>query len=367
MVGIVSIDVYQAILDNAPNGTYTAAGDLHEEIWVALLRRSDPKIHNIRVTRGDGGLDGVGFQDPVTGEACVYQAKFFGDLSDDKGLHKKAVVDAFVRAHCHPFVCSAWVLLFPRQLSHTELGWLTGAMKAEAVLFAKTFKGAHADVEQRIQACAIEYRDANDLVDLLSSNLDLASRFLPQSPLALAEALRQERESRAHDRAELGRNLQVLSDEAIRAHQTDARRARAALSILNQGWANLTGALQLAIVDESSSKAAPVETRKGLFRSVCGGEVPKRAAVTRIGELAGMIEQHATNRAVHAYSCEGLVPGISELMAEINYQARVLAQVAVMKDIGVADVEGEAVVAGRVLSRIQELQRRIGDFVGRSL
>jgi hypothetical protein len=334
----VSIDIYQAILEHAPSGTYTAAGNLHEAIWTDLLRRSDPRVHNVRVTRGDGGLDGVGFQDPVTGDARVYQAKFFQDLSDDKDAHKKAVVDAFVRAHCHPFSCSSWVLLFPRQLSHTELGWLMGALKTEAISFAATFKGAHAQVQQRIQGCAIEYRDATDLVDLLTSHLDIAAKHLPKSHLALSAELQKEREGRAHDRAELARNLQVLSDEAIRTHQADARRAKAALSILNQGWANLTGTLQLALVDQRLTK-------------------------TQIQEVAGLIEAHATSRAVHAYSCEGLAPGISELVAEINYQARVLKQVTVMKDLGLADVEGEAVVAKRVLDKIQELQRRIGDVV----
>jgi hypothetical protein len=119
--GGVSIDVYQAILEHAPNGTYTAAGDLHEAIWTDLLRRSDPKVHNVRVTRGDGGIDGVGFQDPVTGEARVYQAKFFQDLSDDKDAHKKAVVEAFVRAHCHPFACTSWVRGGPGDVDHQRL------------------------------------------------------------------------------------------------------------------------------------------------------------------------------------------------------------------------------------------------------
>jgi hypothetical protein len=339
--GGVAIDVYQAILEHAPNGTYTSAGDLHEAIWTDLLRRSDPKVHNVRVTRGDGGLDGVGFQDPVTGEARVYQAKFFQDLSDDKDAHKKAVVEAFVRAHCHPFTCTSWVLLFPRQLSHTELGWLMSNLKTDAIAFATTFKGAHAQVQQRVQACAIEYLDASDLVDLLTSHLDIAAKHLPKSHLALSAELQKEREGRAHDRAELARNLQVLSDEAIRSHQADARRAKAALSILNQGWANLTGTLQLALVDS-------------------------RLTGAQIHDVAGLIEEHATSRAVHAYSCEGLVPGISELVAEINYQARLLKQVSVIKDIGMADAEGEAVVAKRVLNKIQELQWRIGDVVKRS-
>lgn len=334
----MTFDAYQAIQEHAPNSSATAAGDLHEEIWTDLLRRCDPRVHNVRVTRGDGGLDGVAFQDPSTGEARVYQAKFFKDLNDDKGTHRALVVDSFVRAHNHPFGCTSWVLLLPRVLSHGDLGWLMGAMKAEAQTLAASKKNVHADINQRIAACAIEYRDGADLVDLLSLHLDIAARHLPNSHLALAKQLQDERAARARDRDEIGRLLRTLNDESIRAHQADARRAKAALSILNQGWANLTGMLQRAVVDQNLAGAT-------------------------MKEIADQVEHHATNRAGHAYSCEGLAPGVSELIAEINYQARVLQQVTIMKEIGMADAEGESDVAKRIIERINELQRRIGEVV----
>lgn len=334
---VMPFDVYEAILAQAPNGAYTAAGDLHEAIWIDLLRRSDPKVHNVRVTRGDGGLDGVGFQDPVSGEARVYQAKFFKDVSDDG--HKKAVVEAFVRAQSHPFTCTSWVLLYPRLFSHTELGWVMGELKKEAFNFVPTVNWAHANAIPRIKACAVEYRDATDLVDLLTSYLDIAATHLPQSHLALSAELKKEREGRDHERAQFARNLQVLTDEAIRAHQADTRRAKAALSILNQGWTDLTTTLKLALVD--------------------------RRLGPQIQKIASLIEEHATSRSVHAYSCEGLVPGISVRVAEINYQARVLKQVAVVSEVGLSDAEGEAVVAKRLLDKIQELQRHIGEIFAR--
>jgi len=53
-------------------------------------------------------------------------------------------------------------------------------------------------------------------------------------------------------------------------------------------------------------------------------------------------------------------------VAEINYQARLLKQVSVIKDMGTSDAEGEAVVAQRVIDKIQELQRLIGDVAMRS-
>lgn len=294
------------------------------------------------MTRGDGGIDGVAFQDPATGEARIYQAKCFKDLNDEKGTHRAVVVDAFVRAHDHPFPCTSWVLLLPRALSHGDLGSLMGTMKTEAEKLAASKKGLHADISKRMAAGAIEYRDRADLVDLLSLHLDIAAKHLPSSHLALAKELQDERAARARDREEISRVLRTLTDESIRAHQADARRAKAALSILNQRWANLTGMLQRALVDEKLADAT-------------------------MKEIADQVEHQATSRAAHAYSCEGLAPGVSELIAEINYQARVLQQVTIMKAIGMADAEGEAVIAKRIIDRINDLQRRIGDVVARLL
>ncbi len=214
-----------------------------------------------------------------------------------------------------------------------------GTMKTEAQALATSKKGLHADISKRMTMCAIEFRDGADLVDLLSLHLDIAARHLPHSHLALAKELQDERAARARDRDEIGYLLRTLTDESIRVHQADARRAKAALSILNQGWANLTGMLQRALVDQ-------------------------RLAGATMKEIADQVEHHATSRAGHAYSCEGLAPGVSEIIAEINYQARVLQQVTIMREIGMADAEGEADIAKRIIDRITELQRRIGDVLG---
>jgi hypothetical protein len=361
-------DIYEAIQAHAAAGSPAVAGNLHEEIWVELLRRSDPTVHNVRVTAGDGGIDGVGFQDPVTGLATVYQCKFFKDMAA-KG-HREDIVEAFVRACSHSFVCTTWVLLLPRQLSAKDLGWLMTDMRKDALALAsridkaakakaaakkapqkkarKPIKAAKlprvslpVDVDARLSGCGIHYKEGQDLEDLLRRNLDVAGRFLPESAMALMDELCKERSAFDLERRNAWDLVDELRAESIRNHQVESRRAKAALSILNQGWANLTGTLQLALVDKRLSKA-------------------------QVHEVAGLIEEHATSRAVHAYSCEGLVPGISELVAEINYQARVLKQVGVIKSLRMADADGEAVVAKRVLDRITELQRRIGDVVVRT-
>jgi hypothetical protein len=49
------------------------AGDVHEDLWNRLLSREDPRFHNVRVARGDGGIDGFVLKDPL-----------FGHASDDK-------------------------------------------------------------------------------------------------------------------------------------------------------------------------------------------------------------------------------------------------------------------------------------------
>lgn len=337
----MTADIYNLILEHAPNSTYPSAGDLHEALWVALLRRSDPRVHNVRVTRGDGGLDGVAFQDPVLGEARVYQAKFYEHLNDKKCTHRAAIADAFVRAHNHPFVCTSWVLVLPRMLSHTDLGWLTGTMKKDAVGLASSMKSIRSDIVTRIDACAIEYLDGTDLEDLLYANLDIAAKYLPNCHLALMKQLEDERTARAKEHAEVSQLLRVMNDETIRSHQADARRAKAALVILNQGWANLLGMLQMGIVGNQGLADATMH------------------------QIAEQVEQHAVSRAAHAYQCEGLAPGASQLVAEINYQSRLLQQMAIVKTIGLADVDGEPDVAKRIIDRINDLQRLVGDVLSR--
>jgi hypothetical protein len=353
----MSFDVYAAIQEHASNDSATSAGDLHEEIWADLLRRADPRVHNVRVTRGDGGLDGVAFLDPATGEARVYQAKFFKDLKDASVTtekkakksskkttkntsvsptgHRGSVIDAFVRAHSHSFACTSWILLLPSALSHTDLGWLMGELKADANAEATKRKGLPSDITQRIAACAVEYKDRQDLNDLLVEYLDVAAKHLPRSSLSLTKALSDERAARDKDRDDIGQILRSLREESIRSHQAESRRARAALSILNQGWANLTATLQIAMANN-------------------------KLAGKTLSEIAEQIEEHAANRAIHAYSAEGLAPGVSEIVSEILYCARVLQQASILGAVGMADADSEESIVRRIVDSIGELQRRVG-------
>jgi hypothetical protein len=225
----MAIDIYNYILEHADNNP-RAAGDLHEKIWGALLHRSDPGFHNVRLTRGDGGIDGIVFTDPVNGEAKVYQAKFYKDLN--KPDHKKAIVDSFITAHGHSFPCVEWVLLFPRLLSSEDLGWLMGDMKRELLIELKN----DPDLKRKIDPCAISFQDAQDLGCLIFQHLDIAAKYLPDSALALAEQLKTEREARTVEQVEMHRLLRSLNEEAIRKHEIDTLRAKAALHVLIQGW-----------------------------------------------------------------------------------------------------------------------------------
>jgi hypothetical protein len=352
----MSFDVYAAIQEHAANHSATAAGDLHEEIWDAVLRRSDPRFHNARLTRDEGGVDGVAFLDPATGEARIYQAKFFEDLEEAekpkkarKGApaaappqatsgpagHRGAVVDAFVRAHGNAFTCTSWVLLLPRALSQPDMSWLMGTMKTEAISEARRRKGLPAGADLRIAACAVEYLDGANLTALLAQQLDVAERHLPGSSLALMKQLEEERAARKMDRDDRTQLLlRQLRDEAIRSHQADTRRARVALGMVNQGWANLTGQLGLALVDEKVAATVPV--------------------------VAGLIESHAVTCAPHAHACEGLVPGASALVNGIRYQSRVLQQTSTLRRLGMAEAESEAAIASRIIEAIANLQDLVG-------
>ena len=37
----MNMDIYQAILETAPNQTSIAAGDLHEQLWIDLLHQME--------------------------------------------------------------------------------------------------------------------------------------------------------------------------------------------------------------------------------------------------------------------------------------------------------------------------------------
>lgn len=360
-------DIYEAIQAHAAAGSPAAAGNLHEEIWVELLRRSDPSVHNVRVTAGDGGIDGVGFQDPVTGIATVYQCKFFKDIAAKN--HRQDIVEAFVRACSHPFVCSTWVLLLPRQLSAPDLGWLMTNMRQDALnLAAEITKVASAkaaakkasakkaagkkatakktalpriamppDIVTRLNACGIRYKEGQDLEDLLRRNLDVAGRFLPESALALMDKLTKERGAFDLERRNAWDLVTELRAESIRTHQIEARRANAAIGILNQGWGGMVERLRLTSVDE-------------------------RLPGAHAAQVAADVEALAGARSQYAFQCEGLVPGVSDTLSEIFFQARMLQGAAGLRSIGVDADDGVKTTAKTLRDTIQKLQQQIATF-----
>lgn len=358
------MDVHAEILNAAPNRTHVAAGDLHEEIWFELLKLEDPEFRNVRLTRGDGGIDGVTFLDPATGAAHVVQAKFFEDITD--ASHREAVASALLTAMRLSFPCPVWELLLPRQLSHTDLQWLMTEAKAAALavlddaaadaLKAATSKGAapkkitglqrkHAEervrIEARLKVCAVKYRDGDDLERLIFRHISIASSFLPNSSVALSAELEAERKRASAERNGQGAALEVLRQEAIRQRQVQARTAIAALTTLNQGWTNQLGSAQLLI---------------GLQADL--------SAVTR---MATDMEGFTERKLQQAIQAESLAPGVSSLVSAAHSRSRMLLQVAVVASVG-ADAEGalsSTIVS--VISSIEAVQRCVGAAMRRAI
>lgn len=357
------MNVYQEILDAAPNGTHVSAGDLHEEIWFELLKLEDPTFHNVRLARGDGGIDGITFIDPTTGEAHIVQAKFFADLTDP--ARRSAVVSAFLTAHRLAFACSTWELLLPRQVSHHELQWLMVSMKMDALAMldaehtaelakladkkggtskkqsaqAQVFADERNKVEPRIRLCSVKYRDGDDLERLMARQVSVAAAFLPSSKLTLEHDLARERKARVDDQRGYGEVLEVLRQDAIRQRQLDSRTALAALKMLNQGWTNHLGSAQRLIAMKS-----PPE------------QVELQAADT---------EEFTERKAQQAFEAEALVPGVSDLVHRAHYEARLLRQVAVVAGVGMAQDDACREHLGRLIDAIGGVQRAVGDALHR--
>jgi hypothetical protein len=196
------MDIYQDILESAPNKTYTSAGDLHEEIWIELLKREDSEIHNVRLSRGDGGIDGLRMLDPVLGTVHTYQAKFFPEIGNDE-KKKKAITKSFLSVHANPLLCETWTLLVPFKFSAKEIFWLYRDIKLAAIeLLNKmrdkktpNFKACTYDVQlRRIKNCQVKYKDLDNFLDLLRRHLDIGSKYLPESKLNLLYALEIEKD-----------------------------------------------------------------------------------------------------------------------------------------------------------------------------
>lgn len=373
-------DLHTTIMSEVSSNA-VSAGNLHQELWLDLLRRTDPELHNVRVTRGDGGLDGVGFQDPTTGDAVVYQAKFYPHFKD-RG-RRDEILEAFFRAHLHNFKCRKWFLLVPCELSHADLNWLAKTLRHEAVNLAsgirtnqsgrsgslarhtksKTTNAAKTkrssskpsasagtnlapkftksvlpdDLHERLSKCAVMYRDGRDLRDLLGQNLDVAGRLLPRSPEALLNALRDEQEERRKERAASYDVLRMLQESAIRTHAADCRRAEASLSILNQGWAHVQDSLRLALADS-------------------------RLVGLGVREAAKQVEDHAERRSAMALHCEGVIPGVSAAAAEVHFRARALQSLQTALELGVADEAVRDCAATEVIAAIDALAALISRY-----
>ena len=313
--------IYEDIREHAPNTTFTSAGDLHEALWVALLRVGTPDLHNVRLARGDGGIDGIHFVDPLLGAAHIYQAKFYEKL--DEG-HRPEVVKAFVAAHGHDFPCAGWTLLVPFHLSAPELNWLTIELRAEAIKAAP-------DASKAVAACSIDYMDDDDLHDLLKANLSVAAKYLPRSVLALTAQLEEERKKRGAMEAEVVSRLREVQSGLVRDRRVQTRQSLAAVKMLNQGWEDQVGTLRSL----TFAKRSPDEVLL----------------------IAKELVRFCETRMREAYAAEGLVPGASELVSYIDQRGRVL-QLAVVFTQLTKD-GAEIGVASDIIDRIKDLQGRI--------
>jgi hypothetical protein len=240
------MDIYQDILESAPNKTYTSAGDLHEEIWIELLKREDSEIHNVRLSRGDGGIDGLRMLDPVLGTVHTYQAKFFPEIGNDE-KKKKAITKSFLSVHANPLLCETWTLLVPFKFSAKEIFWLYRDIKLAAIeLLNKmrdkktpNFKACTYDVQlRRIKNCQVKYKDLDNFLDLLRRHLDIGSKYLPESKLNLLYALEIEKDKNSVFYRDNTAILKRIQEDNIRRRKAEAQRAISAIKMLNQGWSN---------------------------------------------------------------------------------------------------------------------------------
>ncbi len=319
------MSTYDEILDATPGHEPVAAGHLHEEIWVDLLRRETPDLHDVRVTRGDGGIDGIAWLDPLLNHAHIYQAKFFRDL-DEK--HRQEVLKSFVSAHSHPYRCARWTLLVPFELSANELSWLRVSLRAEA-------ENALPTKSKEMKTCVIDYKDSRDLSDLLQRHLDVAAQHLPASVGALQAQLDQAEKRTSYLEREVANRMADIQDGLIRDRAVQSRRAIVAVKVLNQGWANAKGDLQGLI---------------GL----------NRVQPRTVRDVGGVLEGLAERRLREAYEVEGMIPGIAHDVGAIHMQARRLVGLASLLELGATTVEDVTEVISVAIKQILDLQQRIG-------
>lgn len=336
------MELYQDILESAPNKTYTSAGDLHEEIWIELLKREDSEIHNVRLSRGDCGIDGLRMIDPVLGTVHTYQAKFFPEIGNDE-KKKKAITKSFISVHANPLLCEAWTLLVPFKFSAKEIFWLYRDMKPTAIeMLTKmhdekttNFKACTYDVQlRRIKKCQIKYMDLDNLLDLLRRHLDIGSKYLPESKLNLLYELEVEKDKNsALDRDSMA-ILRRIQEDNIRRRKSETQRAISAIKMLNQGWSNFYFQLkQYLRIDEKSDK---------------------------LQDLGIDIEEFSRSKQFEAFESEGLLPGISDLLVTIHIQSRLLQQACFVEETH--GLKQTHKIANKLINCISELQGQIGNF-----
>ncbi|MFH0728778.1 MAG: hypothetical protein V2B19_20890 [Pseudomonadota bacterium] len=323
------MSLYEDIL-NQTYGNRKAAGDLHELLWEQLLRREEPRFHNVRVTRGDGGIDGFVLRDPVLGSASVFQAKFYSDISSEE--HCKNIVEAFARAHSHKFIVVDWCLLLPVTISHKELNWLIGGDLREKAkgLVAK-------ERHQYIDACAISYQLESHLQNLCIRHLDVSAQFLPKSSLALIEKFEKERTRADFLQTEIADRLRIINQGLIRQRQIEFERAYNALRVLNQGWANHTGMLNL------------------LMRDKIGPD--------KVEQFAAELEAFAERRIDQALIAEGLCSEIGRIVTNIYQAARRLRADAIHTQLNGDRAEQIWKQIKVLISDISNMQRIVGEVL----
>ena len=268
----MSESFYDQIHADAPCDT---AGGLHEQIWTDLLERTEVRFQNVRLTRGDGGLDGVAFREPYSEEVSVFQAKCFPCLSSeaktDEKRRKEAIIDSFITAMSRNFQVASWTLLVPFSLNHKDLDWLLGDL-------AKT---AEAQIEQsdrkqedknktlaNIKRCQIQCYDATRLRLLLQQHLDICALRLPSSRQALASSLAKARQELSEQKQAVAFMLKEHMRLAVANRAFDTRKAYAALTAMLATWSPILRNVELLKDNHYNSFAPEVDVSTQVIDAV---------------------------------------------------------------------------------------------------
>ena len=132
--------------------------------------------------------------------------------------------------------------------------------------------------------------------------------------------------------------LRTLSDQSIRAHQVQSRRAMGALKILNQGWGDLTGTL-------------------GLLKRV-PGTTPEE-----IEMFAAQLEAFALARTQYGMDADPIAEGTGDLVSHIYVLSRHLRSSAVQVQVGQADISAQERMRSQMndlFASCQQLQTLVG-------